>query len=310
MIYLFVLSPIIIASLFFIKPKHVVFSTLLAFVKVIFILAFTLLLCRVYWFDIYKIPSESMEQTLMIGDKIIIRKGKLPINNEVVVFEMRDWKKPLTLVKRCVAVPGDTLASRQDSVFINHQFLSEKETMKWGYYYNTECLSIMEVENELGRKITRWKEKEQLLMALTKQESLILVSRFPQAQLHQATLTCLDKGNIFPWKRYLENNRSNIHPVYVPEKGHTVNLSKQCAAWYFKIIKSENENVKIAKGVVSIDGQIIEEYTFKHNYYYMMGDNRNRSQDSRYWGFVREEYIMGKVLCKLNFKSFNIKIVQ
>ncbi len=310
MLYLFIISPLIVSGLFFIKPKNMALKALLFIIKTVCLIAFALMSCRVYWFDLYKIPSESMERTLLIGDKIVIRKDKLPANNEVVVFEMRDWEKPVIMVKRCVGLPGDTLSIRQDSIYINNDYLPEKETVQWTYDYTPDSVSPYQIEQVLARKVRAWKEKEQPLMALTEKEYEQIITAHPDIHMHKATKTANDKGNAFPWKRFLGNNKSNIKPVYIPKKGHTIELNQDNTAWYLKIIESENDSVKMTQGTVSIKGKIIEEYTFKHSYYYMMGDNRNRSQDSRWWGFVREEYMLGKVLFKIKTKPLRFRNID
>jgi signal peptidase I len=96
----------------------------------------------------------------------------------------------------------------------------------------------------------------------------------------------------FPW------NRDNYGPLEIPKKGQTVQLTAENSAIYQKIIMryERNEGITFTNGVIQQNGQPLTSYTFKQNYYFMMGDNRHNSLDSRYWGFVPEDHIVGKAV--------------
>jgi signal peptidase I len=90
-------------------------------------------------------------------------------------------------------------------------------------------------------------------------------------------------------------NRDNYGPVYIPENGKTVALTTETLPFYKAIITDyENNDLKVNGSEIRINGEIATTYTFKQNYYFMMGDNRHNSEDSRYWGFVPENHIVGK----------------
>lgn len=87
----------------------------------------------------------------------------------------------------------------------------------------------------------------------------------------------------------------NMGPITIPEKGKTVELNKESLPFYEMIIKEyEKNDLKVNGDEIRINGQVVTSYTFKQNYYWMMGDNRHNSEDSRYWGFVPEDHIVGK----------------
>ena len=97
-------------------------------------------------------------------------------------------------------------------------------------------------------------------------------------------------ASIFPW------NGDFFGPLVIPKKGMVININKETLATYGRTIQEydHNDDVKIENGKLIIDGKEVTQYTFNQDYYFMMGDNRHNSLDSRYWGFVPEDHIVGK----------------
>jgi signal peptidase I len=101
------------------------------------------------------------------------------------------------------------------------------------------------------------------------------------------------ESTIFPYTK--DWNIDNMGPMYVPQEGKTVELNTDNLPFYKKIIgEYEKNDLKVTGTEIRINGQVATSYTFKQDYYWMMGDNRHRSEDSRYWGFVPEDHIVGK----------------
>ncbi|MBT5596802.1 MAG: signal peptidase I, partial [Flavobacteriaceae bacterium] len=87
----------------------------------------------------------------------------------------------------------------------------------------------------------------------------------------------------------------NFGPIIIPKKGVKVNLNSENLPLYKKLIRDYEKNeLKLENGIIKINNKPVSEYTFKQDYYWMMGDNRYRSEDSRFWGFVPEDHIVGK----------------
>ncbi len=226
-------------------------------------------------------------------------------NNDVVVFNYpaedgRPLDKKENYIKRCLGIAGDSLAVINQQVFVNGVAAENPPKMQFKYFVQTDGTFDEKVakRNDIteGGRVSDQGDFELLLTKDAKDDLL------QQSWVKKVENTLQAKGAgasyIFPFKEEWGWNVDNFGPIYIPKAGDNMKLDTVTYFIYERAIKvyENNPTLEMKDNKVYLEGKEITSYTFKQNYYFMMGDNRHNSADSRFWGFVPEDHIVGKAL--------------
>ena len=242
-------------------------------------------------------PDSLTQEQLTKYFETIYQTGRQAIvqnQQEYGIIDTRPTDRRENYVKRCVGLPGQTLQIKDRIIYIDGKANKEPDNVQYTYHVKLKQRLDDDTMKDLGITMED-------LTSLNTSGYMPLTSRAAKelkargiAESVELNTDCSDLDT-YPLNGNMHWTRDNYGPIWIPAKGKSIDLTLKNLPVYERCIRTyEGNKLEVKDGTIYINDKAATKYTFKMDYYWMQGDNRHNSLDSRYWGFVPEDHIVGK----------------
>ena len=233
-----------------------------------------------------------------------VKRGDIVIFNNPQEFSIPVDQRTY-YIKRCIGLPGDVVHMNKLQLSVNEEKQESYSNLQHTYHLRTST----RLSDWFFRQhnISKYMSTQRGYLIYTTAQQAAQLAQLPYVQDIRPNIMppAYHDPKVYPHSRLLPGNKDNFGPLTIPAKGTKIAINATTLAQYASVIThyEGHKNVRIVKGELWINDQPVKEYTFRQDYYFVMGDNRHDSHDSRFWGFLPADHLLGKavlVICSFD----------